>query len=133
MIGATRIHNKSLMGLVSLAFSLLTARPTAMKIVVRRDPSQDPNALLFHLTTNENGTETKFAGSFELRDAAGHTTHIIEFEDGSAQGYVTLVMDDPNQPAVEEMVVIAPKFTIKAAGKVAAFNSRERRHIPGLQ
>ena len=125
MIGQSQIHGRRLRGLKSLSFALLTARPTSMRIVVRRDPSQDPNALLFAQTTNRNGTETKFVGSFELVDAGGAVTHNVEFEQGSAQSYSTTVPGDPNLPAVEEVVIITPKFTIHAAGKVAAFEARE--------
>jgi hypothetical protein len=132
MIGKTKVHGRQLLGLRSLRFELATPRPTALTLTVRRDPSQDPNALLFDVTTHGNGTETKFDGSFELLDAAGSVTHVIEFQDGSAQAYSTLVAADPNKTAVEEVVIVSPKFTVRAGGAVAEFEARETtRHVVG--
>jgi len=133
MIGNTTIHGKPLLGLLALWFKLSTPRPAAMAITVWRDPSKDPNALLFGLTTNKNGTETTFDGTFEQLDAGGNVTYTVEFKKGSAQSYKTIVSDDRNKPAIEEVVIVAPKFTIKAGGKVAEFDSREFNRRPGGQ
>ena len=130
MIGQSNIGGKKLLGLIWFKVELGTLRPTILKIKIRRNLVADPNCHLFGLTTNEKGTETKFSGSIELRNAAGTVTHVVEFSEASALSYETKVSDDPVAPAVESFELIAPKFTIKAAGKTAEFASREKRHIP---
>jgi hypothetical protein len=91
-------------------------RANVIEIMLELDPSQQPSPDGFALATHGDGTETRFDGSLELRDAAGAITYILSFEAGSLRKWNQTVSEQPGEPAREHWEIIAKKFGIAAAG-----------------